>query len=48
MLLYFFVSQHRYYGESQPLPGDAANATRQAFLSIEQALVDYVKLVQVG
>lgn len=40
-------AEHRYYGESQPA-GPVANETDTDFqhLAVEQALVDYVKLIQ--
>ena len=38
--------QHRYYGVSMPANGSDAAAMR--FLSVDQALSDYVHLIQVG
>ena len=41
--------QHRYYGKSLPvLNGNTSDPATFRYLSIEQALTDYVKLIQVG
>ncbi|KAL4448364.1 hypothetical protein ABPG75_005583 [Micractinium tetrahymenae] len=39
-------AEHRYYGDSQPVNGTLDTAPDYRFLSVEQALVDYVKLIQ--
>lgn len=40
------ASQHRYYGKSQPLNGSTKSAADFQYLTVEQAVVDYVKLIE--
>lgn len=39
-------AEHRYYGESQPLNTSTQSAADFQYLTVEQALVDYVKLIE--
>lgn len=39
-------TQHRYYGKSVPVNGSDAAAMR--YLTVEQALTDYIQLIQVS
>lgn len=38
--------QHRHYGSSIPVPGAPTNATAHRYLTIEQALTDYIRLIR--
>lgn len=39
-------AEHRYYGKSLPFGDDSLENENLKFLTVEQAMMDYVKLIQ--
>jgi hypothetical protein len=40
------LGEHRYYGKSKPYGDDSFNATNIKYLTVDQTMMDYVKLIK--